>query len=175
MNRDNSLDSDLGDFDTWDDEDSQKNRYLTFRVGAEGYGLEIRHVTEIIGIQQITEVPDMPNFVMGMINLRGTVIPIIDVRLRFGLEPREYDGRTCIIVTILNETIVGLIVDEVSEVADIPEDSVEPPPRVSRGANSRFIQGLGKMGNEVKIILDVRKLLYDEDPDKAGQGEQENG
>jgi len=158
------MDTDI-ELDTEDDnEDLQKDRYLTFRLADEEYGLEIRHITEIIGIQKITEVPDLPVFVKGMINLRGTVIPIIDVRARFGASPKEYDNRTCIIVVTLAETFVGLIVDEVSEVVGIPEGIMEPPPRVSRGPNSRFIKGLAKVGESARLVLDVRKLLYDAEP-----------
>ncbi|MBF0290617.1 MAG: purine-binding chemotaxis protein CheW [Nitrospinae bacterium] len=155
------------------EEDSQKDKFLTFRIGEEGYGLDIRHITEIIGIQKITPVPDMPDYVVGVINLRGTVIPIMNVRRRFGLPLKDYDPRTCIIVVNLEETSLGLIVDEVSEVLTITEDCLEPPPRVSRGPNSRFIQGLGKVGNEARMILDTKKILYDGEPARAGSAEQE--
>lgn len=141
-------------------EDSQKGKFLTFRIDREDYGLEIRHVTEIIGIQKITEVPDMADFVRGVINLRGKVIPVIDVRARFHLPPREYDERTCIIVVHVRDLAVGLVVDKVNEVADIPESQIEPPPRTS-SPSGRYIQGIGKIGSEVKIILDASKLLYE--------------
>ncbi|MEW6217915.1 MAG: chemotaxis protein CheW [Thermodesulfobacteriota bacterium] len=154
------LDDDLYDED---EEDTQKDKYLTFHLAGEDYGIEIRYVTEIIGIQRITELPDMPDFVKGVINLRGKVIPVMDVRTRFRLATRPYDDRTCIIVVNINDTTVGLVVDEVREVADIPAEQVEPPPRTSKGAGSRFIQGMGKMGQEVKILLDVNKLLYEEE------------
>ncbi len=155
------------------DEDSQKDKFLTFLINGEGYGMDIRHITEIIGIQKITPVPDMPDYVVGVINLRGTVIPIMNVRRRFGLPVKDYDPRTCIIVVNLNETSVGLIVDQVSEVLTMPEDCLEPPPRVSRGPNSRFIQGLGRVGDEARIILDAKKILYDDDPARAGSAGQE--
>jgi len=158
-----------------DDEDAQKDKYLTFHLAKEDYGVEIRHVTEIIGIQRITEVPDMPDFVKGVINLRGKIIPVIDVRIRFKLEPREYDDRTCIIVVNINDTAVGLVVDEVSEVADIPENMVEPPPRAATGGRGRFIQGMGKMEDEVKIILDVNRLLQDEEMEQLKGSAQTEG
>lgn len=141
-------------------EDSQKGKFLTFRIDREDYGLEIRHVTEIIGIQKITEVPDMADFVRGVINLRGKVIPVIDVRARFHLPPRAYDERTCIIVVHVRDLAVGLVVDKVNEVADIPDQQIEPAPRTS-SPNGRYIQGIGKIGDEVKIILDAGKLLYE--------------
>lgn len=155
------------------DEDSLKDKFLTFRIGAEGYGMDIRHVTEIIGIQKITRIPDMPDYVVGVINLRGTVVPIINVRRRFGLPLKDYDTRTCIIVVSLNETPVGLIVDEISEVVTITEDRLEPPPRVSRGSNSRFIHGLGKVNDEARVILDTMKLLYDDKPSNPDGAETE--
>ncbi|MFC1855335.1 chemotaxis protein CheW [Thermodesulfobacteriota bacterium] len=146
-----------------DDEDAQKDKYLTFHLAKEDYAVEIRHVTEIIGIQRITEVPDMPDFVRGVINLRGKIIPVIDVRTRFKFEAKEYDDRTCIIVVNINDMTVGLVVDEVSEVANIPEEQVEPAPKAAGVKGGRYIQGMGKMGDEVKIILDVGKLLYEEE------------
>lgn len=151
------LDDDLYD----DDEDTQKDKFLTFHLAGEDYGIAIAHVTEIIGIQKITEVPDMPDFVIGVINLRGNVIPVMDVRLRFGVEEKKYDERTCIIVVEINNTSVGLVVDKVNEVVDIPEDQIEPAPKTGKSTSSRFIQGMGKIGDDVKILLKVDKLLFD--------------
>ncbi len=141
-------------------EDTQKNKYLTFHLAGEDYGIEIQYVIEIIGIQNITDVPDMPEFIRGVINLRGKVIPIMDVRARFGLEAHEYDERTCIIVVNIDTTEVGLVVDEVSEVADIPEDHVEPAPKTNKNNDDNYIQGMGKINNEVKILLNINKLLF---------------
>jgi purine-binding chemotaxis protein CheW len=144
-----------------DDEDTQKDMYLTFRLAQEEYGIEIRYVTEIIGIQKITEVPDTEEFVKGVINLRGKIIPVIDVRVRFHLEPKPYGDRTCIIVVDMNGSAIGLIVDEVCEVVNIPEANVSEAPRTSKGTNSRFIQGIGKIDDAVKIILNINRLLND--------------
>ena len=143
-----------------DNEDTQKDKYLTFHLAGENYGIEICYVIEIIGIQSITEVPDMPTFIRGVINLRGKVIPVMDVRARFKLPARDYDDRTCIIVINVDSTEVGLVVDEVSEVADIPENQVEPAPRTSKNNDNSYIQGMGKMNNRVIILLDVHKLLF---------------
>ncbi len=140
-------------------EEVQEEKFLTFRLGKEEFAVSIRYVIEIIGIQQITDIPDMPPYVKGVINLRGKVIPVIDVRLRFGMEERPYDERTCIIVVKLDQNPVGLIVDSVSEVVDIRADQIDPPPSVNKGAESRFVQGLGKVGESVKIILDLEKIL----------------
>lgn len=155
----------LDDDDLYDgeDEDTQKDKYLTFRISNEDYGIEIRHVTEIVGIQKVTEVPDMPDFVKGVINLRGNVIPVVDVRTRFQMDPRPYDDRTCVVVVNIQETAVGLVVDTVNEVANIIPENISPPPKVRKGAGSRYIQAMGKVGTEVKILLDVQRLLYDDE------------
>lgn len=151
--------------DDEDDDDTQKNLFLTFRLGAEDYGIEIRHVIEINSVQKITEVPDLPAYVKGVINLRGQVIPVTDLRLRFHLEPRPYDNRTCVIVVKVDDTNVGLIVDRVSEVQSIPEEELAPPPKAGPDGSTPYILGLGKVGSEVKILLDVQKLLF-----AGGQG-----
>ncbi|MFK5926365.1 MAG: chemotaxis protein CheW [Desulfuromusa sp.] len=144
----------------FENEDTQKDKYLTFHLAGEDYGIEIQYVIEIIGILNITDVPDMPSFIRGVINLRGKVVPIMDIRARFGMEDREYDDRTCIIVVNIDNTDVGLVVDEVSEVADIPESNVEPAPRTSKNTEDSYIQGMGRINNDVKILLDVHKLLF---------------
>ena len=148
------------------DEDSMAGMYLTFDLASEGYGLEIRHVTEIIGIQQITAVPDLPEHVIGVLNLRGKVIPIIDVRRRFGLPHRDHDERTCIVVVNVNENLVGLVVDKVSEVITIPANEIEPPP-VTRKNGRHYIAGMGKLNEQVKILLDIEVLLEDEELDET--------
>lgn len=155
-----AVDSEVTDFE---DEDSMQGKYLTFRLAREDYGIEIRHVTEIIGIQKITELPDMPDYIKGVVNLRGKVIPVMDVRSRFNLPPRAYDPRTCIVVVNIDNTTTGLVVDEVSEVVDIPALQVEPAPRAGRGNGQGYIQGMGKIGSGVKILLAVERLLFDND------------
>ena len=150
--------------DLWDDEEEDReDLYLTFRLGQEVYGIHIHDVTEIIGVQKITEVPDVPDFVRGVINLRGKVIPVMDMRARFRMEGRGYDERTCIVVVSIRETMVGLIVDTVNEVLNIPDESISPPPAVARGHASRYIQGMGRIGDQVKILLDVDKLLFEQE------------
>lgn len=139
-------------------EETQKDKYLTFVVEKEYYGIEIEYVTEIIGIQSITEVPDLPGHIRGIINLRGKIIPVMDVRLRFGKEFREYDDRTCIIVIDSENILIGLIVDSVCEVMSIPKEEIVVPPDLNQSEN-KFIKGIGKTGSEVKLILDCEKLL----------------
>ncbi len=149
--------------DQYDDEDTLSSRYLTFHLGNEDYGIEIRYVIEIVGMQKITEVPDMPDFVKGVINLRGQVIPVMDVRLRFNMEPRDYDERTCVIVVDLGGSVAGLIVDKVQEVCEIPPDNVSPAPQLGKTRKSRYILGMARVGKDVKILLDMDKLLRKEE------------
>jgi len=145
-----------------EEEDTQKGKYLTFVVGNEVYGIEIRYVTEIIGIQAITEVPELPVYIKGIINLRGKIIPVMDVRLRFGKEPKEYNDRTCVVVVDIGEISIGLIVDSVSEVLTIPDEDIVPPPQLNKAQN-RYIKAIGKVGNEVSLLLDCEKLLNDDE------------
>jgi len=155
------LDIDYIDDEYDEEEDTLEGKFLIFTQGSEAYGIEIRHVTEIICIQNISEVPDMPAYIKGVINLRGKVIPVMDMCLRFGMPEHPYDDRTCVVVVNVNEKAVGLIVDRVSEVLTIPASEIEPAPEVRKGETSRFIQGMGKVGEEVKILLNVEKLLFD--------------
>ena len=138
-------------------EETQKDLYLTFRLDNEDFGMEIFHVIEIVGIQKITQVPDMPRFIKGVINLRGSVIPVMDARLRFGMPERAYDDRTCLIVVSVNEIITALVVDRVNEVSEIPNNQIEPPPRT--GHNTTNIRGMGKAGGTVVILLDMEHLI----------------
>lgn len=144
-------------------EESNDCKYLTFTVDNEDYGLDITCVKQILGMQDITKLPNQSSFIMGVINLRGKVIPVIDIRLRFGLAIQEYNERTCIIVIEVSEIDMGLIVDKVQEVLSIPEGQIEPPPQIRTDIHNQFIRGLGKISNSVKIILDTQKLLFDEE------------
>ena len=147
-----------------EEEDSLANRFLLFNIGEEVYGIPIEHVTEIIEMQKVTDVPDMPCFVKGVINLRGRVIPVIDLRLRFGMEERGYDDRTCIIVVNVEGSYLGFIVDTVAEVQDILDNDIEPPPVFRKDElKTRYILGLGKVGDQVKILIDVNRLLHEDD------------
>ncbi|MEN6326971.1 MAG: chemotaxis protein CheW [Syntrophomonas sp.] len=153
-----------------EEEDTQRGKFLTFVIGREEYGIEIRFVTEIIGgIQMITEVPEVPDYVKGIINLRGKIIPVIDVNLRFKKEARPYNDRTCIIVIDIEDLSVGLIVDNVAEVLSIADENIVPPPDARAGFHHRYIKGIGKVGNDVKLLLDCNKLLGDEDLSTLGE------
>lgn len=148
-----------------EDEDTQKGKYMTFRSGNEYYGIGINYVNEIIGIQPITEVPESENYIMGLINLRGKIIPVIDVRIRFGKEPLPYNDRTCIIVIDVKSTVVGLIVDTIAEVVTINDANIVPPPSVVSGSSqeNKYVYGIGKIEDEVKLLLDPDALINDRD------------
>jgi len=155
---------DFFDDDIYDeeDDDTMKDKYLTFHLGKEVYGIDIYHVIEIVGIQQITEIPDMPDYVKGVINLRGQVIPVMDVRMRFNMAPLQYNDRTCVIVTRLDNENIGLVVDNVEEVVSIPEKDISHPPKVGKKTAHQYIKGMGKTGDDVKIILDADKLVFEQ-------------
>ena len=144
------------------EEDTQKDKFLTFSLGKEDYGIEIKYVTEIIGIQPITEVPELPHYIKGIINLRGKMIPVMDIRLRFQKEERDYNDRTCIIVIDIKDISIGLIIDTVSEVITILENNIVPPPDIALLGN-RYIKGIGKVEETVKLILDCNKLLNNDE------------
>jgi len=137
-------------------------KYLTFKLAEEEYGVEILKVREIIGLLAITAVPCMPVCMKGVINLRGKVIPVIDLRLKFGLSEAEHTDQTCIIVVDVGKEI-GIIVDTVSEVLDIAGEEIEPAPTMSADVDTSFILGMGKVGDEVKILLDIDKVLSSDD------------
>ena len=136
---------------------------VTFSIDEEEFGVNILKVQEIIRIMEITRVPRSPEFVEGVINLRGRVIPIVDLRRRFGLAAIAHDKDTRIIVIELNSLVVGFIVDAVSEVLRIPADTVEPTPPVAAGVDSEYISGVGKLQDRLLILLDLEKLLTAED------------
>lgn len=155
--------ADIVQQDTLDlNEDTQKGKFLTFCMGNEFYGIEIKYVTEIIGLQPITEIPEMPEYIKGIINLRGKIIPVMDVRLRFRKPFREYNDRTCIVVIEIREISIGLIVDTVSEVISIPDEEIVAPPNMAKEGN-KYIKGIGKVGSDVKLLLDSDKLLNETD------------
>ena len=145
------------------DRDGTQGMYLTFSVGQEEYGVGISYVTEIINVQVITEVPELPPYIKGIINLRGKIIPVMDVRIRFNKEPKEYDDRTCIIVVDIGDSGIGLIVDRVCEVLQIADEEVVPPASSDKDErDNRYISGIAKTGESVKLLLDIERLVSDE-------------
>ncbi|MDR1664448.1 MAG: chemotaxis protein CheW [Clostridiales bacterium] len=140
-------------------EDTIKDQYLTFEIDGEDYGIEISSVKEIIKMQAITRVPDMPYFIEGVTNLRGDLIGVLDVRKRFGKPPKEYDEATCIIVIMYMDYLLGLIVDSVKETATIPETNITPPPSAKLSAVNHFIRAIGTVGDSIKLLLDLERFL----------------
>ncbi|HOJ31953.1 MAG TPA: chemotaxis protein CheW [Candidatus Hydrogenedentes bacterium] len=142
---------------------AEAGKYLTFRLGEETFGLPILKVQEIIGMMPVTAVPRVPSYVRGVINLRGKVIPVIDLRLKFGLEGKEDTTRTCIIVLQVaagrGNVVMGTIVDEVSEVVNVAQNQIEPAPSFGASLDTEFILGMGKIGDKVVMLLDVDRVL----------------
>lgn len=140
-------------------------KYLTFRLSAEEYGLEILKVQEIIQLQSITRVPRTPGYVRGVINLRGKVIPVVDLRAKFEIEPTEDTEKTCIIVVQIRSAeallVIGILIDEVREVLDIRAEHIEEAPSFGASVETEFILGMGKVGGQVKILLDIDRVLTD--------------
>ncbi len=132
---------------------------VTFSIGSEEFGVNILEVKEIIRTMEITKIPRAPNFVIGVINLRNLVIPIIDLRCRFEMQVKEADSNTRIIVLEISDLLVGFVVDSVSEVLRIPKNTVEPTPPVVAGIEADYISGVGKLQDRLLILLDLNKLL----------------
>ena len=138
---------------------TRAGKYLTFVLADEEYGLEILKVREIIQMMDITGVPRTPDYVKGVINLRGKVIPVVDQRLKFGMPETERSDQTCIIVVDLGDVETGIIVDRVSEVLDIAEEDIDETPTFGGSIDTDFILGIGKIGESVKILLDIERVL----------------
>lgn len=138
-------------------------KFLTFFLRGEEYGLEILKVQEIIGMMGVTPVPRTPEFICGVINLRGKVIPIVDLRLKFGMESVEHTEETCIIVVQAQGLQIGIVVDKVSEVLDIASDDIEDAPSFGTDVNTDYILGIGKSEGRVKLLLDIDRVLIRED------------
>ncbi|MEG2053896.1 MAG: chemotaxis protein CheW [Oscillospiraceae bacterium] len=136
-------------------------KYLTFFTETQLFGMPIADVVQIVGMQEITRMPDFPAYAKGVINLRGSIIPVIDVRLRFGKEEKEYDERTCIIVTSINGTEVGFIVDSVDAVTEIEAADISEPPKISTDSTNNYLTGIAKHEGKVILILDSAKILSD--------------
>ncbi len=157
-----------------DAEGDNENKFLSFRLDSEEYGLEILRVREIIGIIDITPLPQTPNYVKGVINLRGKIIPVIELRTKFELGPKEYTEETCVIVVEVSDGgderfQMGVIVDTVSEVIDVPRKIIEPAPRFGGALNTSFILGMGKLKDKVLILLDIDRIMSTSDIDTLSE------
>ena len=145
----------------------REGKYLTFMLASEDYGIGILKIKEIIGMMPITSVPQTPSFVKGVVNLRGKVIPVVDLRLKFGMSAIDYTERTCIIVVEISGQAgaikIGVVVDAVSEVLNIKGEDIENTPAFGTSVNIDYILGMAKMGGSVKILLDIDKVLNTQD------------
>lgn len=145
----------------------REGKYLTFSLDEEEYGIGILKIKEIIGMMPITGVPQTPGFVKGVVNLRGKVIPVVDLRLRFGIDAMAYNERTCIIVVEIGvrgmHVVIGIVVDSVSEVLNIKEEDIEDTPTFGTELNTKYILGMAKMEGAVKILLDIDEVLCADD------------
>ena len=153
-------------------EDTQKGMFMTFQIADECYGIAITYVQEIVGIQSITAVPETEDYIRGLINIRGKIIPVIDVRVRLKQEPREYTDRTCIIVIGVKSTVVGLIVDEIAGVITVNEKEIILPPSLSQSTagNSKYVFGLSRVVCDVEVLLGPGTLRRDEEVEAWGDG-----
>jgi len=142
---------------------AKAGKYLTFALGKEEYGIEILKVREIIGYMTITVIPQMPNYVKGIINLRGQVIPVVDLRSRFGMENKEITDQSCIIVVDIHQSgrsfFAGLAVDHVQEVLNIENGNIDDAPQFGTDVNTDFLLGIGKAGSAIKLLLDIDRVL----------------
>lgn len=150
------------------EEDTMKGKFLTFTLGQEFYGIDILNVTEIVGIQPITVVPDLPIYIRGIINLRGKIIPVMDARLKFKKDEAEYNDRTCIVVIDVHDISIGIIVDAVAEVANIVEEDIVLPPE-THGSGQKFIKNVAKISDAVILIIDCEKLLNPEEIEELNE------
>lgn len=136
----------------------EQNKYLTFAIGEDSYGIGIEVVDDIIGVQDVTYVPSQPEYLKGVINLRGQIIPVLDIRIRFNQDARDYDDRTCIVVIKMEDTPVGIVVDRVQEVLTISEVTV---PSTFSNAAENFMTGIGKYNENIILLVDCESLLMD--------------
>jgi purine-binding chemotaxis protein CheW len=152
--------------------EERAGKYLTFQLGPEEFGIGVLKVREIMGIQDITAVPHTPDYVKGVINLRGKVIPVLDLRLKFGLQNLEYNQRTCIIVVQIQGecglTLMGIIVDGVSEVLNLAGSEVEDTPDFGSKFSTPYILGMAKVKGKVKILLDIDRVLTSQEAQRIG-------
>jgi purine-binding chemotaxis protein CheW len=135
------------------------NQFLTFSLGDEEYGVDILKVQEIKGYVPTTRIPNAPHDINGVLNLRGTIVPIVDLRIKFGLPTTEYDQFTCIVVVVVQSRVMGVIVDSVSEVMNIPPSAVQPPPDFGNNITGNMLRGMAKVGDKLIILLDIDLVL----------------
>lgn len=147
---------------------SGAREYLTFRLDQEEYGIDILKVQEIRGYEPPTRVAEAPNFIKGVVNLRGTIVPIVDMRLKFNCAQAEYNSFTVVIVLNLRNRIVGIVVDSVSDVMELPAENIKPAPDLDSGIDSAAVLGLGSLGDRMLILVDIERLMSASDMGLVG-------
>jgi len=135
------------------------NEFLTFTLGQEEYGVDILKVQEIRGYDTVTRIPDTPDFLKGVINLRGTIVPVVDLRIKFRLERAEYNSFTVMIILNIAHRVVGMVVDGVSDVLQLAPDQIRPPPEFGGALDTQYITGLGTLDNRMLILVDIERLM----------------
>lgn len=140
--------------------DDLQGRFLSFYIDQTVYGLELFNVIEIVSIQDVTRIPSVPDYIKGIINLRGKVVPIIDVRLKLKQPERAYDEKTCIIVVVIDDMQVGLIVDRVSEVVTIGQNELADPPSIGNSSNDKYLQSIATVDDKIVLNIDCNKFFY---------------
>lgn len=152
--------------------DEGTTNLVTFRLGSGEYAIDIMQAKEIIKMEKITLIPNAPYFVEGVINLRGNIIPIIDLKKRFNLEESEGDKNTGIIIAKIEDVDMGIMIDSVSKVVSMPNSDIQPPPSMLQGIGQRYIKGVGKMEDKLLVVLDLDKLFTNEEDDSASEEEE---
>ena len=143
-------------------DDTMKDQYLTFEVNGEDYGIEISFVKEIMRMQKVTSVPEMPDFIEGLVNLRGELIGVLNVRKRFGMPPKDHDDETCIVFIIYDDYTLGMVIDRVLETVKIDHNNISQPPSAKLQYANQFVRNIGRVGDSVKLLIDVERFLSQE-------------
>jgi purine-binding chemotaxis protein CheW len=158
-----------------EEEDMQKNRFMVFSLDGENFGIEIRFVDEIIMMQSVAKLPEVPDYIRGVINLRGKIVPVVDMRLKFMKKEAPYTDRTCIVIVTNEDITVGLIVDGVNEVRTIPDEEIAPPPDKRTGAFKRYLMGIAKAQGEILFLMDCNRIFENDETktiEQIGESEQ---
>lgn len=150
--------------------DTDGNQFLTFQLGEELYGVDILRVQEIKGYTTVTKIPNMPSYIKGVLNLRGTIVPIVELRTTFGMVPIDYSMLTVIIVVVVRDRIMGLVVDSVSDVLNISKQDIQAPPEFGTKVEVSFLDGIAKCGDKLVVLLNIDRLLTDGDLHVAASG-----
>jgi len=157
-----------------EENDSEMSKYLTFLVDEKEYGIKTSYVNELVGVQEITVLPDLPQYLKGIINLRGTIIPVMDIRLKFEYEEAPYQEKTCIVVVNFDDMLMGIVVDEVQEVIEISESQIIELPASKNNQKNRYVQGIVELSNKVVLILNCSDLLLSKESNSEFEQAVEN-